>query len=447
MRAQTRSKERRQGRDWRQDIYMSRALCREGSLPHIKVILSQQKKETQFTEEYYLANYIYLFGILRDVISVYLGLEPRLNGFESGTGGADGITQIGAGVIGPASAERNCKSSHLTIKQQGICSRSPPILQARLATTIAMLYIMRLVLTYVHAISAGAKLAIEECQYQFRSARWNCSVSPENPENIFGGVMLVNSREAAFVYAISAAGVAFSITRACSRGELTDCSCDNRVRARHPNNWQWGGCSEDIHFGEKLSREWSDGAEIPIKEGELSGPKGLAGQLMRKHDSEAGRRAVRSRMQRVCKCHGMSGSCSVRVCWRRLPAFRGAGSALAALHEGAALVRLVQRGERRPARLRPARPDLKRPNKTDLVYLEDSPDYCERNLTLGIPGTRGRICNRTSLGLDGCRLLCCGRGYQTRVRDVTEKCKCRFVWCCRVQCELCRHTREEHVCN
>lgn len=41
-----------------------------------------------------------------------------------------------------------------------------------------------------------------------------------------------------------------------------------------------------------------------MKEGVLHGPKGLAGQLMRKHDSEAGRRAVRSRMQRVCKCHG-----------------------------------------------------------------------------------------------------------------------------------------------
>lgn len=78
---------------------------------------------------------------------------------------------------------------------------------------------------------------------------------------------------------------------------------------------------------------------------------------------------------------GMSGSCSVRVCWRRLPAFRVAGAALAALHEGAALVRLAQRGGRRPARLRPARPDLKRPNKTDLVYLEDSPDYCEKNIT------------------------------------------------------------------
>lgn len=41
-----------------------------------------------------------------------------------------------------------------------------------------------------------------------------------------------------------------------------------------------------------------------MKEGVLYGPKGLAGQLMRKHDSEAGRRAIRSRMQRVCKCHG-----------------------------------------------------------------------------------------------------------------------------------------------
>ncbi|XP_011498284.1 PREDICTED: protein Wnt-1-like [Ceratosolen solmsi marchali] len=357
----------------------------------------------------------------------YLGVEPRIISHGGHDVGVDVPTQIGAGVMGPASAERNCKNSHLTSKQQVICVRSPPVLQA---------------------IGAGARLAIEECQHQFKSARWNCTINPDNADNVFGGVMHVNSREAAFVYAVSAAGVAYSVTRACSRGELTDCSCDNRVRTRqHSSNWQWGGCSEDIHFGERFSREWSEASEEPIKYGAAHGPQGLAGLLMRKHDSEAGRRAVRSRMQRVCKCHGMSGSCSVRVCWRRLPTFRSAGTALAQLHEGAALVRLAQRGSHRPARLRPARPELKRPNKTDLVYLEDSPDYCERNLTLGIPGTKGRICNRTSLGLDGCRLLCCGRGYQTRVRDVIEKCNCRFVWCCDVKCELCKHTREEHVCN
>ena len=66
---------------------------------------------------------------------------------------------------------------------------------------------------------------------------------------------------------------------------------------------------------------------------------------------------------------------------------------------------------------------------------------------MGVLGTRGRLCNRTSMGLDGCRLLCCGRGYQTRVRDVEEKCHCRFEWCCKVNCDICRYKKEEHICN
>lgn len=66
---------------------------------------------------------------------------------------------------------------------------------------------------------------------------------------------------------------------------------------------------------------------------------------------------------------------------------------------------------------------------------------------IGVLGTRGRLCNSTSYGIDGCRLLCCGRGYQTVIRDVEEKCHCKFVWCCKVQCEMCSFKREEHYCN
>lgn len=51
-------------------------------------------------------------------------------------------------------------------------------------------------------------------------------------------------------------------------------------------------------------------------------------------------KALRSRMERVCKCHGMSGSCSVRVCWRRLPPMRVVGEALGQLYDGASFVKV-----------------------------------------------------------------------------------------------------------
>lgn len=42
------------------------------------------------------------------------------------------------------------------------------------------------------------------------------------------------TREAAFVYAISSAGVAFAVTRACSSGELEKCGCDRTVHGVSP---------------------------------------------------------------------------------------------------------------------------------------------------------------------------------------------------------------------
>lgn len=43
-------------------------------------------------------------------------------------------------------------------------------------------------------------------------------------------------------------------------------------------------------------------------------------------------------------------------------------------------------------------PIKKSPKRADLVFLQMSPNYCEKDLTVGSLGTVGRICNRTSRG-------------------------------------------------
>ena len=97
-------------------------------------------------------------------------------------------------------------------------------------------------------------------------------------------------------------------------------------------------------------------------------------------------------------------------------------------------------------RLEPSDPNHKRPDKRDLVYFEVSPDFCERDEAIGFPGTTGRECNATSIGIDGCDLLCCGRGFKSEQYTVRERCSCTFHWCCEVKCKICTRTKIRHTC-
>jgi hypothetical protein len=152
---------------------------------------------------------------------------------------------------------------------------------------------------------------------------------------------------------------------------------------------------------------------------------------------------IHHNMKLLCKCHGVSGSCSIKICWRTMPSFRTIGGFLKERFDGASKVKI----NKKQTKLRPVSRRQKRPTKKDLVYLEESPDYCNFNPTHGSMGTTGRQCNQTSIGLDGCKLMCCGRGYYTIVRDIKEDCDCKFFWCCRVVCKKCTKVIEEHFCN
>ncbi|XP_050590610.1 protein Wnt-7b isoform X1 [Bombus affinis] len=346
------------------------------------------------------------------------------------------------------------------------------------------------------AVGEGAELGLRECRHQFRHHRWNCSHVAN--DQVFGHVVVVGSREAAFTYAISSAGVTYAVTAACSRGNITACGCEPTVRTRKElpaNGWEWGGCSADVTYGMRFARRFLDAREV----------EGDARSLMNLHNNKAGRKIVKALLQTECKCHGVSGSCTVRTCWRTLPSFRQIGDALMkkyyrarpviaitppppptiqsldTLHSTSAEIVPIlgndaktqgkpndvgkTRHDRQPPKkaTKPRRPHLvlkrtkssggssvgqKRiPKRSDLVFLQPSPNYCEPDLAQGSLGTQGRYCNRTSKGTDGCDLMCCGRGYNTHQFTRTWQCRCKFHWCCRVHCETCTERTEEYTCK
>lgn len=281
-------------------------------------------------------------------------------------------------------------------------------------------------------IGEGAQMGINECQYQFRFGRWNCSALGE--KTVFGQELRVGSREAAFTYAITAAGVAHAVTAACSQGNLSNCGCDREKQGYYnqAEGWKWGGCSADVRYGIDFSRRFVDAREI----------KKNARRLMNLHNNEAGRRTVYNLADVACKCHGVSGSCSLKTCWLQLADFRKVGDALKEKYDSAAAMRLNSRGKLVQVNSR-----FNSPTTQDLVYIDPSPDYCVRNESTGSLGTQGRLCNKTSEGMDGCELMCCGRGYDQFKTVQTERCHCKFHWCCYVKCKKCTEIVDQFVCK
>lgn len=148
-------------------------------------------------------------------------------------------------------------------------------------------------------------------------------------------------------------------------------------------------------------------------------------------------------MRTECKCHGLSGSCTLRTCWKKMPHFREVGDRLLERFNGASKVMGGNDGKT----LIPVGQNIKPPDKQDLIYSDESPDFCLANRKTGSLGTRGRMCNSTAMDISGCDLLCCERGYSEESVVIEENCLCRFHWCCVVQCQKCSVQKELSLCH
>ena len=166
--------------------------------------------------------------------------------------------------------------------------------------------------------------------------------------------------------------------------------------------------------------------------------------------------AVRKTLHMMCKCHGVSGACTIKSCWQQLADFNSIGNYLKRKYHRAVRVEF-QNGAL--YKTKSSRRDIPAIKKTDLVYVENSPDYCRINNTLGTYGRLGRECARTKSDTEkgkatrwkrrSCRTLCtdCGLSVKKYMTKVQTKCNCKFHWCCEVRCDMCIEDKAIYKCT
>ncbi|XP_053677499.1 protein Wnt-6 [Anopheles nili] len=379
-------------------------------------------------------------------------------------------------------------------------------------------------------IHRGISLGFRECENQFRHNMWNCSWTIKRSMR---RILAKDTRETAFVQAITAAGITYAVTKACTMGDLLECSCQKHHKSKpddgrrggrggfrpaggnrrtrpgalvpngNPNGirlapyqpnvnanpaystvtgaeiarapgraqggsgrraggrgaakgapgggrpkelptltipagqedkWKWDGCDDNVYFGVRKSKDFLD-ARLRKKSDIKT--------LVRLHNNDAGRLAVKQFMRMECKCHGLSGSCTTKTCWMRLPPFSEVGARLKEHFDGA--TKVIARND--GYSFMPDDVTIKLPTRRDLVYTEDSEDFCEPNAKTGSLGTHGRECNITSSGVDGCSLMCCKRGQTHSQVEVKRNCNCSFKWCCEVTCSTCIDLQDVYTCK
>ncbi|CAD7079985.1 unnamed protein product [Hermetia illucens] len=339
----------------------------------------------------------------------------------------------------------------------------------------------------------GIDLGFQECKFQFSNLRWNCTTLRRSIRKI----LMKDTRETAFVNAITAAGVTYQVTRAYTKGIIGDYALPNKKGAQQRKNyvglnnitantipnskrgkqnngrvqnrkqrlrgdgkagshkkpppppppnpqlakqirdqWKWSGRDENVNVGFRKAREFLD-ARYRRRRSDIK-------TLVKLHNNRVGRLAVRDHMQKRCKCHGLSGSCTVKFCWKALPNFREVGYRLMEHYEGA--TKVIARNDgigfmpEGPATIKP-------PSKHDLVYTDESPDFCVNNPKTGSLGTVNRKCNATSAGVDGCDLLCCDRGHYKLTLYQKVSCNCRLEKLCKIHCDECPQKVVENYCH
>lgn len=297
----------------------------------------------------------------------------------------------------------------------------------------------------------AAKTVAEECQSVLRKHDWNCQSINKAPT--FNTDLKRDTKESAFVHALSASALAVTVARGCMAGKLENCLCQLRKqRASFPSNFvdrdnasrvnDMVGCKGILNVGQKFAHDFMN-AGIRWKPKSERHKQEIS---VRQHNYQLGLKALDGGEYISCTCNGATAGCTMKFCHRRLKLFQDVTNKLLTKLEKA-----IQTTDKDFKKLYQS-VEFKRNSKdiyqksetykNDLVYL-DQVDHC---LTKGMYSSTGRRCSLDDSSINSCNKICCGKGHRVRRIEIHSKCRCKFVYCCEVRCDTCIRYDEIFEC-
>lgn len=293
-----------------------------------------------------------------------------------------------------------CRVLNSTTRQLKICRKDPGL----------------------QTVLENAKLqAIDACEQNFQYDRWNCSLvfNRKAKKRIFDKIY----RETAFVHALVAASMAHAVAKGCASGELYRCSCLRNIKRNSTSQWKGFGCGDDFKYGKRLVKNFLDLKQTSTDR---------VNEIL-KQDIQIGIDSIGEHLKEVCKCHGFSGSCTTKTCWKRLSPFNSAMGLLKKHYHHAVRKKITKV---KSDDINSTGVKTKMALESDkLIYVHRTPNLCV--------STKGRVCKDRN----NCATLCCGRGYTVSKKSVSTKCRCRMRNCCFVSCDTCEEEVDIFTCK
>jgi hypothetical protein len=280
--------------------------------------------------------------------------------------------------IGIQQTENACESSALGPVQRRICQKNSK---------------------FNHALSHAAQNTVNSCKQYMASERWGCKSVNTLPH--LKRELKESTPESAFLHSLSAAQLISSLNRLCQTGTIGKCD------------------SEKI---EQFATEFTD--IVPLRK-----HRKQIGTI-EIHNLKIGRKVASESRNKICKCHGQSGSCTQKTCWETAPDSNSISAKLAKKYETAAKIQMTNSVIPEQISQFIARDRL--------LYTQPKQDFCHE--------TKGRECDPFSTSKGSCEKLCCGRGLIHKEKIVLEK-DCKFIWPAQMECTPKLVTIEKYLCT